>query len=160
LAYFDNMSCADHSVLKDVALAWFMVTPYFQRVEAVIIRKGVMMGRGACQVVLVVKNPPANAGDKRHRFSPWKGKSPGGENGNPLQCSCLENPRDRKATVHRVTQSWTQLSTMMGRSKEPFPPQFPHSFPHNKFLPSGSFHKDFILILQRADRMKTTITEN
>ena len=28
------------------------------------------------QVVLVVKNPPANAGDLRHRFSPWIGKMP------------------------------------------------------------------------------------
>ena len=34
-------------------------------------------------------------------------------NGNPLQCSCLENPRDRgawQATVHRVAKSWTGLS--------------------------------------------------
>ena len=33
-------------------------------------------------------------------------------NGNPLQCSCLENPRDRGAwwaAVYRVAQSWTQL---------------------------------------------------
>ena len=33
-------------------------------------------------------------------------------NGNPLQCSCLENPRDRGAwwaAVHGVTQSQTQL---------------------------------------------------
>ena len=33
---------------------------------------------GASQVVLVVKNPPANAGDpkERHKFDPWVGKSP------------------------------------------------------------------------------------
>ena len=34
-------------------------------------------------------------------------------NGNPLQCSCLENPMDRgawRATVHGVTKSWTWLS--------------------------------------------------
>ena len=34
-------------------------------------------------------------------------------NGNPLQCSCLENAMDRgswKATVHGVTKSWTQLA--------------------------------------------------
>ena len=32
---------------------------------------------GASQVVLVVKNPPAKAGDvKRHRFDPWVGKIP------------------------------------------------------------------------------------
>ena len=33
-------------------------------------------------------------------------------NGNPLQCSCLENPRDRGAwwaAVYGVAQSWTQL---------------------------------------------------
>ena len=26
------------------------------------------------QVALVIKNPPANAGDMRHRFNPWAGK--------------------------------------------------------------------------------------
>ena len=38
------------------------------------------------------------------------GKSPGEENGNPLQYSCLDNPMDRKsqqATVHGVAKSWT-----------------------------------------------------
>ena len=33
-------------------------------------------------------------------------------NGNPLQCSCLENPRDWGAwwaAVYGVAQSWTQL---------------------------------------------------
>ena len=33
-------------------------------------------------------------------------------NGNPLQCSCLENPRDGGAwwaVVYGVTQSWTRL---------------------------------------------------
>ena len=44
-------------------------------------------------VVLVVKNPPANAGDIRHVGSiPGLGRSAGGGNGNPLQYSCLENP--------------------------------------------------------------------
>ena len=36
-------------------------------------------------------------------------------NGNPLQCSCLENPRDREAwcaAVYGVTQSWTQLKRL------------------------------------------------
>ena len=31
---------------------------------------------GASQVALVVKNPPANAGNKRCRFDPWVGKVP------------------------------------------------------------------------------------
>ena len=36
-------------------------------------------------------------------------------NGNPLQCSCLENPRDRGAwwaAVSGVTQSWTRLKQL------------------------------------------------
>ena len=62
------------------------------------------------QAVLVVKNPPADAGDIRDMgSSPGSGRSPGGGHGNPLQYSCLQNPMDRgawRATVHRVTQSW------------------------------------------------------
>ena len=40
-------------------------------------------------------------------------EDPGEGNGNPLQCSCLENPMDRgawRATVLSVTKSWTQLT--------------------------------------------------
>ena len=49
-------------------------------------------------MVLVAKNPPANAGDVRDTGSiPVSGRSPGGEHGNPLQYSCLENPKDRIA---------------------------------------------------------------
>ena len=49
----------------------------------------------ASQVALVVKNPPANAGDRRDMSSvPGLGRSPGGRHGNPLQCSCLGNPMD------------------------------------------------------------------
>ena len=63
---------------------------------------------GASQVVLGVKNPPANAGDLRDTDSiPGSGRSPGGGNGNPLQYSCLENPMDRRAwqaTVHGATE--------------------------------------------------------
>ena len=61
----------------------------------------------------MVEKPPANAGDLRDVMSiPGLGSSPGGNNGNPLQYSCLENPVDRGAwwlMVHRVTKSWTQL---------------------------------------------------
>ena len=64
-------------------------------------------------MVLVVKNPPANAGDIRDSGSiPCSGRSPGKGNGYPLQYSCLENSMDRGfwwATVHRVTKSWAQL---------------------------------------------------
>ena len=56
----------------------------------------------------VANNPPANAGDVRSIPDP--GRSPGQENGNPLQYSSLENPQDRGAwwpTVHGLTKSWT-----------------------------------------------------
>ena len=47
----------------------------------------------AYQVVLVVKNPPANVGDIRDSGSiPGLGRSPRGQHGNPLQYSCLEDP--------------------------------------------------------------------
>ena len=46
----------------------------------------------------VVKNPPADAGDARDVGSiPGLGRSPGVGNSNPLQYSCLQNPRDREA---------------------------------------------------------------
>ena len=44
---------------------------------------------------------------------PGSGRSPGEENGNPLQYSCQEYPMDRGAwgaTVHGVAKSWTRLS--------------------------------------------------
>ena len=67
------------------------------------------MIRGASQVVLVVKNPPTNAGDVRDTGSiPSLGRSPGGGHSNPLQYSCWENPTDRgawQAMVHWVVQS-------------------------------------------------------
>ena len=62
----------------------------------------------ASQVVLVVRNLPANAGDARDLLqNPW--------HGNPFQYSCLENPMNRgawKATVHGITQSLTQLKQL------------------------------------------------
>ena len=53
---------------------------------------------GVSRVTLVVKNPPANAGDLRDAGSiPGSGRSLGGGHDNPLQYSCLENPMDREA---------------------------------------------------------------
>ena len=44
-------------------------------------------------MALVVKNPPANAGDVRDAGSiPGLGRSHGEGNGNPFQYACLENP--------------------------------------------------------------------
>ena len=48
----------------------------------------------ASQVVLVVRNPPVNAGDLRDTgLIPGLGRSPGGGHDNPLQYSCLKIPR-------------------------------------------------------------------
>ena len=55
------------------------------------------------------KHPPANAGDVD--LIPGSGRSPGGGHANPLQCSCLGNPKDRGpswATVHK----FAELDTM------------------------------------------------
>ena len=50
------------------------------------------------QLALMVKNLPANAGDRRDLGSiPGSGRSLGGGNGNPLQYLCLGNPRNRGA---------------------------------------------------------------
>ena len=47
---------------------------------------------GASQVALEVKNPPASALDITDEgWIPGPGRTPRGENDNPLQYSCLEN---------------------------------------------------------------------
>ena len=54
-------------------------------------------------MVLAIKDTPAKAGDRRCGVIPGWGSSPGGGDGNPLQCSCLGNSMDRgdwRATVH------------------------------------------------------------
>ena len=49
-------------------------------------------------MILVVKNPLANAEDVRNMSSiPGLGRSPGGGHGNPPQYSCLENPHGQKS---------------------------------------------------------------
>ena len=68
---------------------------------------------GASRVALVVKNLPANAGDRTSAGSiPGSGRSPERGHGNPLQYSCHENPIDRGAwwaRVHGVAKSQTPL---------------------------------------------------
>ena len=59
---------------------------------------------------LVVKNPPASAGNVGS--IPGLGRSLGEGDGNPLQYSCPENSMDRgawQATVHGVTKNQIQL---------------------------------------------------
>ena len=74
---------------------------------------------GASQVALMVKNLPANAGDIRDAgLIPGLSRSSGEGHGNPLQYSCLENPKDRgawRATVHGVAKSRTRLKQLSTR---------------------------------------------
>ena len=67
---------------------------------------------GSIKVAQIVKNLPA-----MWETLVWSesGRSPEEGNGNPFQCSCLENPMARgiwQATVHGVKKSWTWLSTL------------------------------------------------
>ena len=70
----------------------------------------------ASQVMLLVKNSPANAGDAGNKgLIPGSGRSSDGGNGNPLQYSCKDNSMDRgawQATVHGVTKSRAQLKQL------------------------------------------------
>ena len=76
--------------------------------------KALKVSFGAPQVVLLVKNLPANAGDIRDTDSiPGLGRSPRRGHGDPLQDSCLKNPMVRGAwwaAANRVTKNRTQLS--------------------------------------------------
>ena len=65
----------------------------------------------------------------------------GGGNGNPLQCSCLENPMDRGAwwaTIYGVAQSQTRLKRLSSSSSriaiDPLPaPDPPAKIENNKY---------------------------
>ena len=68
----------------------------------------------------VVKNPPATAGDTGDVGSiPESGRSPGVGNGNPLQCSCLENSTEEPGRLYspwgckevRHNQAYTHTHT-------------------------------------------------
>ena len=67
----------------------------------------------------VGKSSACNAGDPGS--IPGSGRSPGEENGSPLQYSCLENPMDKgawQAAVHRIARVGHNLGT-----KPPPPPE-------------------------------------
>ena len=65
-------------------------------------------------------------------------------------------PNNREGTQScPSTKNWIKVFLSMAPPIRIWP-----SFPHSQSLPSGSFHKPLILFHQRADRMKTTITEN
>ena len=81
-------------------LAW---VPYVLRS---VIQYCTIIGFWASHVVLVVKNPSANVGDRSEvRLIPGLGRYTREGNGNPLQYSCQENPMDRGAWQAAVLRS-------------------------------------------------------
>ena len=59
---------------------------------------------------------------RRHGLIPGSGRSPGGGNGNPLQYSCLGNPKDKgawRATVHRITRVRQDSATQQQHATAP-----------------------------------------
>ena len=57
--------------------------------------------------------------------------------------------------LHPSTENW--IKDLLNIA---LPIRAKYSIPLSQSIPSGSFHKFLILIHQRADRLKTTITEN
>ena len=91
-------------MLTGVATLMFKILQLFshfnhkctRRIHSFIKKKGYQAICWASQVVLVEKNLPASAGNVRDAgLIHGSGRSPGGEHGNPLQYSCLENPMNR-----------------------------------------------------------------
>ena len=77
---------------------------------------------GASQVVLAVKNPPANVRDigDAGLIPPGSNEDPGGEHGNLLQYSCLENTHGQRSLVgyspwgHRESDMTERLTHIRG----------------------------------------------
>ena len=133
----------------------------------------------------MVKNPPANAEDARdrHRFDPWVGKIPWSRKWQPIPVLLPGKSHGRLSLrgyspwSHKESDT-TELLHFTSNSREGtqlhpstenwikdllsiVPPiRIRPSFLQSPFLPLGSFHKLLILICQRADCMKTTITGN
>ena len=80
------------------------------------------------RLYLLIQNFPGGSDGKATAYNagnlglvPGSGRSPGEENGTPLQYSCLENPMDGGAwwaTVHGVTKGQTRLSNFTFKRKE------------------------------------------
>ena len=97
-------------------LKWKSEIVHFEKTFGTLLKRlnvHLLYDLGASQVGLVIKNLPANAGGIRDMsLITGLGRSPGGGHSNPLQYSCLENPRDGGAwwaAVSRIAQSETQL---------------------------------------------------
>ena len=105
LKFFEFINCIYHIfIVHSGSLEYFVFSLGFNKLHVNIDL--------AFQVMLMVKNLPASAADIREAGSiPGLGRSLGGRHGNPLQYSCLKNPRDRGAwrvIVQRVTKNQTR----------------------------------------------------
>ena len=103
---------------------------------------------------------------------PGLGRCPGGGHGNPLQCSCLENPLDGRAwwaIVHGITKSQTQLSNLAHKTKKRWFSQNSHVFSiatlsNNSFVCMFTFYKKesamllLLLLLSRFSRVQLCTT--
>ena len=105
----------------------------------------------ASQVVLVVKNPPDNAGDIRGSgLIPGSGRSPAGGHDYPLQYSCLESPMDRgawRATIHGVAEldttgaTWHTCMHRVGSFQRPREDLF-----HTSLPASDGYHQSWAFL--------------
>ena len=100
--------------------------------------KSCRVGLGASQMALVVKNPPASAGDIRDAdLIPGSGRSLGGGHGNPLQYSCwrilwTEEPGGLQSMgSQRVRHDWTWALYMLSQG-------------HNQIVDSTISHNTFV----------------
>ena len=114
----------------------------------------------------MVKNPPVNAGDINDTGSiPESGRFPGGENGNPHQCSCLENSMDRgalQATVHKARNNWmwleyTYKSVMILGMRLKFDQEKIHIFLIKSRFIILSHFSHFRLKLRKEQKQKRTV---
>ena len=94
--------------------------------------------------------------------SPGLGRSPGEGNGNPLQCSCLENSMDGGAwwsTVHGVAKSRTRLSDFTSLCfMDSYQTFLLYTFPKFSRQSLSSLWLDVIMWLILANELWTDVT--
>ena len=94
---------------------------------------------------------------------PGSGKSPGEGNGNPLQCSFLENPRDRGAwwaTVCGVAQSRTRLKRLSSSSSRCVDMLLEISFSFFSILLRNCGYSHLILLLLYIQSFQVVVSCN
>ena len=103
-------------------------------------------------MVLVVKNLPTNAGDRRDTgLIPGLGRSPGGGHDNPLQYSCLENPHGQRSLVgyspwgHKESDMTEKLSIAQHKLYEHYTNSYTFLFHHWRTMMVNSIKTQIII---------------